>query len=179
MRELTFRGFLSQYVRQLSGEDTNSIYKLAAKASNNVRLREPLLLYAVYSGKQETLLQAVGSSTLQDVYQRMISLYDAEALTDLLKSGSPCIPGEYHKVWASYQYRKNRTQADNHTKELMRQKLMHLQARSGVSTYRIYTDLHLNPGNFNAWLKHGDSDKISLDSARKALKYVEATLPSR
>lgn len=30
MRELTFRGFLTQYVRQLAVEETNSLYKLAA-----------------------------------------------------------------------------------------------------------------------------------------------------
>lgn len=50
MRELTFRGFLAQYVKQLSAEKTNSLYKLAAEAgSSNPRLREPLLLYAVYT----------------------------------------------------------------------------------------------------------------------------------
>ena len=59
MRELTFRGFLTQYVKQLSAQETNSLYKLAAEASsNNPRLREPLFLYAVYSQKQDVLLQA-------------------------------------------------------------------------------------------------------------------------
>ena len=53
MRELTFRGFLTQYVKQLAAEKTNSLYKLAAEAgSNNPRLREPLLLYAVYTQKE-------------------------------------------------------------------------------------------------------------------------------
>lgn len=59
MRELTFRGFLTQYVRQLAVEETNSLYKLTAEASsNNPRLREPLFLYAVYTQKEKILLQA-------------------------------------------------------------------------------------------------------------------------
>ena len=50
MRELTFVGFLSRYVRELSMSGTNSISKLAREAAtNNYRLREPLLLYALFS----------------------------------------------------------------------------------------------------------------------------------
>ena len=40
MRELTFRGFLTQYVRQLSSNDTNSLYKLMDE------VREPISGFA-------------------------------------------------------------------------------------------------------------------------------------
>ena len=174
MRELTFRGFLTQYVRQLSAQETNSLYKLAAEASsNNPRLREPLFLYAVYSQKQTVLLQATKEPELRMEYHRLASLYTAESMTDLFEQASPLLPAEYHKVWKSYQSRKNRSQADDHTKELMRQKVKRLQAKNGVTNYRIYTDLKLNPGNLNAWLKHGDADKVSLETARMAVRYVE------
>jgi hypothetical protein len=43
-------------------------------------------------------------------------------------------------------------------------------------TYRRpYTDLKMNPGNLNAWLKHGDGNKISLDRARDVLRYLSET----
>ena len=175
MRELTFRGFLSQYVRQLSEEGTNSLYKLAAEASSsNPRLREPLLLYAMYWRKQDILLQATKAPALQAEYHRLVSLYTADKMAELLEQASPLLPAEYHKVWRSYQSRKNRAQADDRTKELMRQKVKRLQEKNGVTNYRIYTDLKLNPGNLNAWLKHGNSDKVSLETARKTLRYVEA-----
>ena len=49
MKELTFVGFLSLYVRELSMSGTNSISKLASEAAtDNYRLREPLLLYALF-----------------------------------------------------------------------------------------------------------------------------------
>ena len=176
MRKLTFKGFLAQYVRKLSRSDTNSLYKLAAEAgSDNPRLREPLLLYALYSGKQDVLLQAAKDLQLHAEYQKRLA-YSADETTQLLESGSSLLPVEYHKVWRSFQSQKNRGQADDHTKELMRQKVRRLQDQYGVTNYRIYTDLKLNPGNVNAWLKHGDADKVSLDTARRTLRYVEGYL---
>ena len=56
----------------------------------------------------------------------------------------------------------------------MRQKVKRLQEKKGVTTYRIYTDLELNPGNLNAWLKHGDGAKVSLETARITLRYMES-----
>ena len=174
MRDLTFRGFLTQYVRQLAAEETNSLYKLASEASSsNPRLREPLFLYAVYSQKEKVLLQATKEPVLYAEYNRMVTLYTADRMTELLEQASPQLPAEYHKVWRSYQSRKNKGLADEHTKELMRQKVKRLQEKKGITTYRIYTDLKLNPGNLNAWLKHGNGDKVSLETARNTLRYVE------
>ena len=43
-----------------------------------------------------------------------------------------------------------------------------------LTNYRIYADLKLNPGNVNAWLKHNDSSKMSLDCARQIYKYAKS-----
>ena len=178
MRELTFRGFLTRYVKELSKAKTNSLYKLAEEASSdNARLREPLLLFALYSGKQTVLLQATKDQHLFAEYQKMVSQYSAQQMTQMFEDNDSVLPNEYHKVWRSFQSQKNRVQSDDHTKELMRLKVKRLQERCGVSNYRIYTDLKLNPGNVNAWLKHGVADKVSLDTARRTLRYVEGYLP--
>lgn len=175
MRELTFKGFLTQYVRQLSKQDTNSLYKLAVEAgSGNPRLREPLFLYALYTQKVETLLRAAKNTSLYSEYYQMATLYTPERMTELLREKSVQVPAEYQKVWGSYRSQKNKSLADNHTKELMRQKVKRLQEKKGVTNYRIYTDLKLNPGNLNAWLKDGNSEKVSLETARMALRYVES-----
>lgn len=87
------------------------------------------------------------------------------------------LPEAYTKVWNSYQSRKNRLSADSHTKELMRQKIRSLQEQNRITNYRIYTDLGLNPGNLNAWLKHGDSRKVSLQTARSVLKFAKHYAP--
>ena len=41
-----------------------------------------------------------------------------------------------------------------------------------VTNYRIYKELNLNPGNVNAFLKNEDISKVSLDTARKILTFV-------
>lgn len=174
MRELTFKGFLARYVKQLSKSNTNSLYKLAEEASgDNPRLKEPLLLLALYSGKQTVLLQAAKDQKLFAEYQRMVSQYSVDQMTQMFEDSASALPNEYHKVWSSFQFQKNRGQSDDHTKELMRLKVKKLQEQCGVSNYRIYTDLKLNPGNVNAWLKHGAADKVSLETARTILHYVE------
>ncbi len=174
MRELTFRGFLTQYVKQLSKQDTNSLFKLASEAAlENPRLKEPLLLYAVYTQKQGLLLRAARELPLYEDYRRILEQYPENILTQLLATHSPELPVEYQKVWNSYMSCKNRVQSDNQTKELMRQKVKRVQQKSGVTNYRIYTDLRLNPGNVNAWLKHGDCEKVSLNTARIVLQYVQ------
>ena len=174
MRELTFLGFLTRYVRQLSLSNTNGLYKLAQEAStNNPRLREPLFLYALYAQKTNLLLQAAKDEALHQYYQTMLNTYSMESISNAFTMHSTNLAEEYHKVWKSYLNVKNRNQADNHTKELMRNKVKRLQEQHKVTNYRIYTDLKLNPGNLNAWLKHGNCDKVSLDVARQTLRYVE------
>lgn len=71
MRELTFKGFLAQYLKRLSKSNTNSLYRLAEEASSdNPRLKELLLLFALYSDKQTVLLQATKDQNLLAEYQK-------------------------------------------------------------------------------------------------------------
>ena len=66
-----------------------------------------------------------------------------------------------------------RQQTDDATKSLMRDRIIALQQERSITNYRLYTDLNLNPGNLNAWLKHGDSSKISLANARRVMHYLQ------
>lgn len=179
MRELTFRGFLTEYVRTLSFAGTTSVRKLVKEAATeNPRLREPLLLYALFSGKTALLMQAASQYGLEAQYSELLSKYDCRTMENALMQGN-VLPQEYKKVWNSYQRRKNRLAADNCTKELMREKVRRLQAEHGITNYRIYTELNLNPGNLNAWLKHGDCGKVSLNTARSVLRFAKHVGNSR
>ena len=172
MRELTFNGFLTKYVRALSAYDTNSVARLVQEAATtNARLREPLFLYAVWSGKQDALQNYAKKQGLDVFYGTLLS-YDQQEVAYALENGT--MPAEYQKVWNSYQRRRDRYLTDNETKELMRKKVLALQAKKKITSYRIYTDLNLNPGNLNAWLKHGNSEKVSLETARNVLRYLKS-----
>lgn len=176
MRELTFKGFLKSYVRSLSKAKTNSLYKLAKEAADeNPRLREPLLLYAKFTDSTDVLLRAAQKTELYSEYKNLANRYDKAGFEAALQNASSPLPDEYKKVWKSYLSKKHQLQNDNHTKDLMRNKVVQLQKAKGVSNYRLYSDLRLNPGNFNAWLKYGDPNKVSLDTARRTVKYLENT----
>jgi len=171
MRQLSFTGFLRRYLLQLSARESLRICVLSDEADeDNPRLREPLLLYAIMEEKGNLLLRTVRDESLKCEFERLIKQYPKSRLEDALRQGM--LGAEYQKVWDSYQSVKNRVQSDNHSKELMRARLMALQKEKGLSTYRIYTDLQLNPGNLNAWVKNGDGNKVSLGVARRVLDYA-------
>ena len=174
MRELTFTGFLQRYVRSLSLANTNSIYVLAREAAtDNYRMREPLLLYALFTGKTAILRQAAKDTDLAGVYEDVLSRYTEEQMLTALERKESELPTEYHKIWRSFLVQRNRKNTDEQTKELMRQRILTMQKEKGVSNYRIYKELNLNPGNINDWLKNGAGIKVSLSTARKAFQYME------
>lgn len=170
MRELSFRGFLSQYVKELSFSGTNSIRVLASEADKqNPRLREPLLLYSLMTNKADFLTKNCGDR-LRLLYGDLLTC-DASSVIDLLRDDR--LGENYQKVWRSYLSVRDRHKTDNWTKALMRQNIIRVKNEKSISTYRIYRDLRLNGGNLNAWLKHGDDDKVSLSTARKVYRYVQ------
>ncbi|MCL2655036.1 MAG: transcriptional regulator [Coriobacteriia bacterium] len=172
MRKLSFKGFLARYLQELSGQNSLRLSHLARQAeSENPRLREPLLLYAAVTGATHALLAALQDGKLKTEYSYLLTLGNLE---NLLRNDDNRLPERYRKVYRSYQSVRDRQNADDHTKQLMWRKVRGLQEKKRVSNYRVYTDLQLNPGNANAFLKHGDTSKLSLNTAREMLRYLEA-----
>ena len=174
MRSPTFIGFLKRYVRTLSLANTCGLYKLASEAaSSNPRLREPLLLFALFSGKEKMLLAATQSPELRREYSELLGQFGLQEMEQALINNDPRLPDGYGKVYRSYLRVKNRNKNDAHTKSLMRNRIIRLQREKNISNYRLYTDLRINHGNMNAFLKHGDCSKVSLATARRAVAYMQ------
>ena len=53
MKKITFRGFLKQYLLDLSGQTSLSIHKLSKISKKNYRLLDPLLLYCLLENKMD------------------------------------------------------------------------------------------------------------------------------
>jgi hypothetical protein len=173
VRELTLQGYLKGYVRKLSAQDTNDVFKLAAEARTNHRLQEPLFLYAVSTGKVDLLLRATKEKELHDRFAELVVTLNSSSLEQALEAGSEHLDEGYHKVYRSYVSRRDRPERDDNTKELMHGRIVKLQADKNVSNYRLYSDLRLNGSNVNAFLKHKATNKMSLDNIRKMLQYLE------
>ena len=174
MRKLTFEGFLKQYVAELAGAQTASVHKLADRMAENPRLKEPLFLYALAFDKVDLLLRYTVTSAVSAEYEQLSNLYSRAQMLLLLENQSPELLEGYLKVWRSYCSVRDTVLADNDTKELIHRRVLELQQKKKLTNYRLYTDLKLNPGNVNAWLKHNDSSKMSLDCARQIYKYAKS-----
>lgn len=87
---LTFLGFLRQYVKELSGESTLSIKRLASCCGDFPKLREPLFLYAVFSGQLQTLRSALQAESNESLQKLCDDFGDIVMLDILQKKLSIC-----------------------------------------------------------------------------------------
>ena len=171
MRELTFKGFLRSYVRKLSRSGSLDPAKLAEEVTDgNARLCAPLVLYAIVSGTAGRLKGALGGATGADEVRRLLGALPSRNVEQTLRSGDA--PEECLKVWNSYLVAHDAPVRDAELKRAVRKKVLQLQKETGCSNYRVYTDLKLNPGNVNCWLKQGDDRKVSYRTAEKILAYM-------
>ena len=174
MRQLTINGYLERYVRSLSYGNTNNIFKLVNEVKNkHHRLREPLFLYALSVGKINLVLRAATGDRLHTVYSELADKYSWDDMLVALESKDNSLDSDFHKTYNSYIRLRNMPITNNNSKMLMHSKIKRLQQDKHISNYRIYTDLKLNPGNVNAYLKRGDVNKIGLRTVDRIVEYLE------
>ncbi len=166
MRKLTLLGFLSEYVRSLSERNTLNIHKLIDEVySGNDRLREPLFMYCFYSNKTDILMKYLTESDKAEYIKN----------TELLKKGhTNKLPENYMKVLNSYKCKAGMKANDDHIKELMIERIVKLKEQKNISNYRIYTDLKINAGNFNDFIKNRNLNKLSLNKSRDVFNYLQS-----
>ena len=174
MRQLTFSGFVERYVISLSLDNATAVHKLVREAEfQNPRLREPLFLYALSTGRLKTLLTASRSTCLYEEYSRLAEMYTFDSMVDAFVSKPDVLPGGYLKVWRSYQSVSKEHERDVRVKRLIRTRVVSMQENKKVSTYKLCKELRLNNSNVNAWLKHDAPNKVGLETARRILQYME------
>lgn len=173
MRQLTFKGFLRQYVREMSNLNTNDIKRLADKVPQNYRLIEPLILYALSENKHSHLKRAAKDNQLKQAISYFPDSISWEDVVCSLENHDKDIPYEFQKTYNSYVSIRDRYKAKSHTKVLMLNRTRQIQREKKISAYRVYTDLKLNHGNVNDYLKNGDVNKVSLEVAERVLEYLE------
>jgi hypothetical protein len=174
MRELTFRGFLRRYLRELSGVDTLSLRKMARMVSGAPRLYEPLVLWAALGDRLEELKGLLFDNHHANKDFAALGAYpNATALERALARGEEGLRPEYHKVWNSYRVRRDAHLRDAKLKLSARNRALSLEKQAGVSRYRLGKDLGLNPGNLHAFLTKGEPFKLSLEKSYALVEYLE------
>lgn len=166
MRQLTLLGFLSEYVKSLSECNSLNIHKLINEVyGGNYRLREPLFLYCHYSGKSEILLKYLNDTDIEE-YTVVATLLENNRTNDL--------PTDFVKVLNSYKRKVGMKNNDYNIKMLMLDKIIKLKEQKNISNYRIYTDLNINAGNFNDFVKNRKLSRLSLDKSREVYNYLQS-----
>lgn len=177
MKNTTFVSYLSDYVYKLSFAYTTNIAVLAQEVQNdNCRLKEPMVLYALFSSQTKELLQSTENEELKREYEDLFDTYDCTSMEFALQNHSKNLNEDYHKVWEAYQCYLNMPGVENRVKGLMRDKINQLQTQYGFTTNWLCEKLDLSVNILTTWLVDGDNATISVDAARKAWHYVEDTM---
>ena len=169
MRELTFKSYLQREMCKQSGIDSKSLYKFTALSEGNARLKDVVILY---------LSLYVNDNLKRHLLTRFPFLADGcNHLSDLTADNadeylSATDYSEYRTVYENYLNHKNRKANENELKRIMHKRITELQQQHGISNYAIYKGLDLNPGNVNAFLKNEDMGKVSLNTVRRILGYI-------
>ena len=178
MQKLTIKGFLSGYVRYLSGLETNNISRLAKEAEHNHKLREPLFLYAFCLDKMNLLINSTHDSELRDKYSQIYESYTFPELLAALENENSALDDRFNKCYHSYVCLRDISKTYDRKKQLILNKIRELQSAKNITTYRIYTDLGLNGSNVNAFIKNGSVKRLSVDAVRRIWQYLESAGPA-
>jgi len=175
MRRPVFNRWIKRQVLEIAGTDSFSLRKLAAAAQKkNPRLVEPLLLYAIIAGQVDRLISFVYKNDVLESYKSVLPVLMGIDLEEAALSGQfvDSLPREYSKILTSYRASYNRPETAKDSKRMRWERSRALQLEKGVATADIYRALGLNAGNVNAYMKHGDTDKVSLQNATDIMTYL-------
>jgi len=178
MRKNSFEGFLLNYAQELTGSNTSSLRKLLELSFRGCsRAFEPVLLLFILKERGSEAWKLVSKTHFRDSARSLLDkAMDEDTLMHLLAKdddGDDCLE-RYRKVYRAYRNNEERLAVDREVSLLLREKTLALMEKKGLSNYRVYTDLSLNHGNVNAFLKNGDASKVSRKTARKMFDYVQS-----
>lgn len=164
---LTFKGFLSSYCRELTGLDTDSLKRLCrAAAGSQPAAAEALMTFAAVQGKAGYLTSLAAGTWMEEGYAQVAGELSGfpGTVEEWLQLDET--PSRYRKVWLAFRAKKDAAKNDRRVSLLMRDKAVKALESSELTVYRLYKDLHLNMGNVYAYLNNGDAMKVSKAAAR-------------
>lgn len=169
---LTFKGFLRNYCRELTGLDTNNLKKLLTAVNTTApSAAEALFLFAVLQNKTDYLIKISLGSWVHEQYKK--TLHDSKefnSINDYLTSDAA--PERYKKVWNAFCAKKYAVETNRRVIMLMREKTLAAMKATSLTAYTICKKLNLNLGNVYAYLHSGDVTKVSRATARRIMQFA-------
>lgn len=169
MRELTFKGYLHSQLVALSGVSTTSLYTFSQIAKSNARVKDTLVLYLVLYTNENLKNTLLNKYDYLNIPCKKLNNLNNSNFNEYLNIVDY---SEFQTIYKNYLYAKNRTENENKIKLLMYRKIYEVKESKNITNYFIYKNLNLNSGNANAFLKYGDTSKVSLETVRRILAFV-------
>jgi hypothetical protein len=166
---------VSRELKYLSGEETLNLRRLAYLAQGSTpRVRERLVLYALATGQSCRLKSILYDERMVDELATVEEVLQAVDFDNPGELHWASLPLRYKKALDSFKAAYHAIDTKNESKRLRWERTVRLQKEKGVSNAQIYQALEINAGNVNAYLKNGDIDRVTLDTATNIMKFLFA-----
>ena len=169
MRKLSLKSYLERQMVMLSGLNSKSLYRFSALSENNARLKDTVVLYIMLFVKKDLKRHLLNKYPyLRSGCEKLDGITQDNAESFLADNSL----SEYRTIYENYLNTIGAHDNENRIKQMMHQRIVLVQQQKGISNYAIYKNLRLNSGNVNAFLKNSDVSKLSLDTVRRILGFV-------
>ncbi len=166
MRYRTFANYLKQQLREMTGVERFQLTRLAPLAEKSERFRTPFLLYLHEVKDKPAICSLLGEVALAE-YESVLGQVE-----DVFESAAS-LPLAYRRVIAGYGRLFEAHKAENESKRIIASRIADRRRGLDLSDYRICRELHINPGNFNAFFYHQNDNALSLDKVKLIYRFVE------
>ncbi len=174
MKYQHFESFLHDYAKSMSPRRSLNLSVAEKHVDGNSRFLSVLTFLFVFDPQKAKTLTA-NKDHLKTLYQSFMNVrlrypglnsQNVEKVVDQLDDLD-----DLRKLYQSYRHlvldQKRRQKA------VMVERILELKKEKRISNYRIYSQLHLNPGNTNDFIKHQRLNKMSVDNTRKILAFCQ------
>ena len=169
MRKLSLKSYMEKQMITLSGLNSKSLYRFSALSEKNARLKDTVVLYLMLFVKDDLKWHLLNKYSYLSPGCEKLAGITQENAESFLEEGSL---SNYRTIYENYLNTISTHDNENRIKQMMYDRIVLLQQEKGITNYAIYKSLKLNPGNVNAFLKNGDVSKLSLDTVRCILEFV-------
>lgn len=179
MKPQKFINFLARYAKSMTSKSSLSLNHAEEEALTNERFLSLFTLYLLFDRPKASTLERAryGYPVLWERYQQVWTTYSKLNLEDLDEEVKQLdVFDELRKTYTSYQ--RLVLQMKNQEKMRLTRAIKNHLKEKKITVYRIYKDLHLNPGNVNDFFKNDHYEKLSLQSLQKIFSYVQEAAPS-
>ncbi len=166
MRIMSFATYLNREAKKLSHDLRGAT--LEKRVKKNERLLHIYCLYVLFS--RDFILESLSFfERYESIHKQLLYFYHKYQKFKELSNLDELDEKDFLYILYTSYYE------DVYKKEIKKKEYLSelhiIMQKKGISNYRVYTDLNLNPGNANDFLRNGSLKKMSYQNVKRILEY--------